>query len=105
MGGTDILLTDSQKLENAIKKEVLAKYIEEPNRDMQDDSLLKQALEEKFYYAEDKNTKVIPNPSEVNFDPNFIGPRTEVGQEIYELYEQELLKLARDPVFIEYKKQ
>ncbi|MFP3011817.1 MAG: autotransporter outer membrane beta-barrel domain-containing protein [Rickettsia sp.] len=104
LGGTDILLTDSQKLENAIKKEVLAKYIEEPNRDMQDDSLLKQAFEEKFYYAEDKNTKVIPKPSEVNFDPNFIGPRTEVGQEIYELYEQELLKLARDPVFIEYVK-
>ncbi|MCC8418126.1 MAG: autotransporter domain-containing protein [Rickettsia endosymbiont of Glossina mortisans submortisans] len=104
LGGTDILLTDSQKLENAIKKEVLAKYIEEPNRDMQDDSLLKQAFEEKFYYGEDKNTKVIPKPSEVNFDPNFIGPRTEVGQEIYELYEQEFLKLARDPVFIEYVK-
>ncbi|MCC8468061.1 MAG: hypothetical protein LN589_05285, partial [Rickettsia endosymbiont of Eriopis connexa] len=104
LGGTDILLTDSQKLENAIKKEVLAKYIEEPNRDMQDDSLLKQAFEEKFYYAEDENTKVIPKPSAVNFDPNFIGPRTKVGQEIYELYEQELLKLARDPVFIEYVK-
>ncbi|MEY4463658.1 MAG: Cell surface antigen Sca2, partial [Pseudomonadota bacterium] len=102
--GTDILLTDSQKLENAIKKEVLAKYIEEPNRDMQDDSLLKQAFEEKFYYVEDEHTKVIPKPSEVNFDPNFIGPRTEVGQEIYELYEQELLKLVRDPVFIEYVK-
>ncbi|WP_218460343.1 autotransporter outer membrane beta-barrel domain-containing protein [Rickettsia sp. TH2014] len=104
LGGTDILLTDSQKLENAIKKEVLAKYIEEPDRNMQDDSLLKQAFEEKFYYAEDKNTKIIPKLSEVNFDPNFIGPRTEVGQEIYELYEQELLKLARDPVFIEYVK-
>ncbi len=107
--GTNILLTNSQKLEFAIKTEVLAKYMAEPNREMIDIdsspvSLLDEAFKEKFNYAEDKNTKVIPKPSEINFDPNFIGPRTKVGQEIYELYEQELLKLARDPVFIEYVK-
>lgn len=95
LGGKDMLLSNSQKLDIAIKEEVLTRYIAaDPNRRV-DSLALEQAFKEKFVYDEN-------HASDVNFDQNFIGPRTEIGQEIFELYEQESLKLVQDSEFIKY---